>query len=339
MRYENDNLGYSFELPDTWRHDKLLGRVLLTGRVVAGALAFVGPEGRLIQIKTAETILPRFLDPRAREEFLAEPGAVVRRATLGDETNVVILERAADSEISAVHGGLHYIIGHANDPITRDAVSHLCRSFVFPPSERAAAALNRSAQRAAESKKMDEIRQFMDDAAEGRHGSVAAALERGVDVNARNPAGGTALMIAAKRGHLETVRVLLEAGADPNLSLREVTYRALHTAAQEGHNQIVAQLLKYGADINATTQYGETPLISAAFYGRYSTVVLLLEHGADLRLRDIAAKLISRRITRRGGFSLVEPPPREDGHGRRRAGDSRSRNTLISLPVSPVCRN
>ena len=126
-------------------------------------------------------------------------------------------------------------------------------------------------------------RQFHDDAAEGRHEKVLEHIKRGIDVNSRNPSGGTALMIAAKRGHLRVIQSLLQSGADPNIALNgpDQTYRALHSAAQEGYDQIVGALLDQGAAINAATGHGETALISAAFYGRTSTVQLLLSRGAD----------------------------------------------------------
>jgi len=115
---------------------------------------------------------------------------------------------------------------------------------------------------------------------------LLALIEKGVDVNSRNPYGGTALMIAAKRGFSNIVKILLENGADPNAVISPPTdpaqtYTALHTAAQESNNEIIALLIKSGANVNVATGYGETPLISAALYGNESTVNVLLKHGAD----------------------------------------------------------
>ncbi len=107
-------------------------------------------------------------------------------------------------------------------------------------------------------------------------------------------------MIAAKRGHLMVVRALLEAGADPNIALYKVSYRALHSAAQEGHDAIVIELINHGADVNATTQFGETALISAAYRGKTSTVRILLSHGADPLLASKNGITASSWATRRG---------------------------------------
>ena len=58
--------------------------------------------------------------------------------------------------------------------------------------------------------------------------------------------GATALIVAADRGHLEVVRLLIEAGADANV--------AIAIAAQNGHLEVVELLLQAGADKNAARQ-------------------------------------------------------------------------------------
>lgn len=151
----------------------------------------------------------------------------------------------------------------------------------------------------------NKTKRFWDDAAEGRYEKVLRHIKRGIDINARNPAGGTALMIAAKRGHLPVVRALLNAGADPNIALHEVAYRALHTAAQEGFDQIVDELVQHGADVNAATQYGETALISAAYYGKTNTVKALLSHGADPKMTDAQGNKASAWARQNGHISTA----------------------------------
>src|SRR6202030_4059882 len=60
------------------------------------------------------------------------------------------------------------------------------------------------------------IDQFLSVAGKGDVKSVQAAIAAGVDVNAADSAGYTALMKAANGGKLETVRGLLKAGAKVN---------------------------------------------------------------------------------------------------------------------------
>lgn len=137
MHYVNPDPGFSFDLPEGWHHDGSIR-----------PLTFLGPNGRigrtseLIQMRVG-TILPKYVDPGARERFLAEPGAKVSRGRLGDEANVVVFTKPSESEISAVRDALHYVIAHANDSATQKAVQMLTTSFSFPSPEEVAEAISR----------------------------------------------------------------------------------------------------------------------------------------------------------------------------------------------------
>jgi len=77
-----------------------------------------------------------------------------------------------------------------------------------------------------------------------RNGDVAAVkqlLAKGEDVNAANPDGVTALMIAGAEDHLNVVLVLLEAGADARMKTASGKTAALF-AAGRGHDQIATVL-------------------------------------------------------------------------------------------------
>ncbi|MFN0179565.1 MAG: hypothetical protein ACKVZ0_12270 [Gemmatimonadales bacterium] len=137
MEYESW-IGFSFQLPDGWRHDDDPNRTL----------SFYGPNGRagltteVIQLELGG-ISPRFVDPANREAFLAEPGSAVERSTLGEETNVVTLRRQQYSEISAVRDGFQYVVKHGHDVATFGAVATLRRTFVFPTRDEAREAIAR----------------------------------------------------------------------------------------------------------------------------------------------------------------------------------------------------
>lgn len=82
----------------------------------------------------------------------------------------------------------------------------------------------------------------------GRAGAVAALLEAGVPPDRINESGGTPLMAAAWNGHLEAARLLLGAGADPDILVEdhchggdpEVVGRcALFFALAKGHRELV----------------------------------------------------------------------------------------------------
>lgn len=72
--------------------------------------------------------------------------------------------------------------------------------------------------------------------------------------------GLTALLLAAREGHRETVTVLLEAGADVNqLSAGDHT-SAILMAAINGHFDLILDLLDNGADATVASDAGATPL-------------------------------------------------------------------------------
>lgn len=93
--------------------------------------------------------------------------------------------------------------------------------------------------------------------------------------------GRTALYMAAGRGHVSFVELLLSRGADP--SLRRAGGRTpLGIAAYNGHTEVVRLLLRHpGSDLDGRDEQGCTPLWQAARNGRTQALRLLLAAGAD----------------------------------------------------------
>ncbi len=60
----------------------------------------------------------------------------------------------------------------------------------------------------------------------------------------------------------------------------------LHTAAREGHYNVVRLLLDRGADVNAFTMMHWSVLHLATFNGREEITRLLLERGADVHAQN-----------------------------------------------------
>ena len=72
--------------------------------------------------------------------------------------------------------------------------------------------------------------------------------------------GLTPLQQAASREKSDLVRLLLEAGANPNPAFWQGGDRPLHWAARRGDEAMVQLLLQHGADVNALNEAGQTPL-------------------------------------------------------------------------------
>ncbi|MEM6431586.1 MAG: ankyrin repeat domain-containing protein [Deinococcota bacterium] len=119
------------------------------------------------------------------------------------------------------------------------------------------------------------------------------------DINSTNMPRGSVLDAAIIGDNSEAkVEMLLAAGADVNLS-DAFGGTPLMTAAFSWKNDVISLLIEAGADVNAQSINGSTPLIAAVRPSLLSdllpprpapsieTVRILLEAGADKRLRDI----------------------------------------------------
>jgi len=124
-------------------------------------------------------------------------------------------------------------------------------------------------------------------AVEHRDAAAAKALvAKHVDVNAAQADGTTALHWATHWSDLDTVRLLLAAGANPKVTNR-FGASPLSEAAALGNAALVEALLNAGADAKSlTTIDGETVLMTAARAGNAATVKLLLERGAEVNVKE-----------------------------------------------------
>ena len=105
---------------------------------------------------------------------------------------------------------------------------------------------------------------------------------RKINVEARNTADESPLMIAALNGSSDLAQVLITKGADVN----KTGWAPLHYEATRGHLQMITLLVDNYAYIDAASPNGTTPLMMAAFYGTPQSVKLLLDAGADPLIKN-----------------------------------------------------
>lgn len=124
------------------------------------------------------------------------------------------------------------------------------------------------------------------DAVERRdRAAVRAQLTRGVDVNATQIDGTTALHWAVHYDDAETAALLVKAGANVNAANR-YGVPPLALACTNGNAAVVKMLLDAGADANATMKGGESVLMMAARSGSLDAVKALLVRGAKHDVRE-----------------------------------------------------
>lgn len=115
-------------------------------------------------------------------------------------------------------------------------------------------------------------------ARQGNETVVDELILRGAKVRSRNRFGDDALMVAAFKGALPVVKMLVSAGAELN---RDEGWTALIYAAFNGHVETMEYLIAQGADVDADSDNGTTALMVAARNGHEEAVKLLLKHEAD----------------------------------------------------------
>lgn len=110
----------------------------------------------------------------------------------------------------------------------------------------------------------------------------ALAASAGLQLEAANRSGETALMLASLRGQTTLVQRLLQRGAAVN----RPGWSPLHYAATAPDEAPMKLLLTHGAAVDARSPNGTTPLMMAADYGPSACVDLLLAAGAQVDLKN-----------------------------------------------------
>jgi len=154
---------------------------------------------------------------------------------------------------------------------------------------------------------------------------VKMLVDAGVDINWQDKTGETALHIAARFGHDECARVLLQ-GTDQqraNLDLAEKSFAwsPLHIAAVDGHLSVAQLLVDAGADVDKLDSSGWTAKEHAALRGHLAIARLLAAH--------------SRPTDDTATSSDDEKSPNDSGPSERASLEDR-RSNGCSRPAEPV---
>ncbi|MCR9235008.1 MAG: ankyrin repeat domain-containing protein [bacterium] len=109
---------------------------------------------------------------------------------------------------------------------------------------------------------------------------VKLLVESGADINNRNKYG-TPIFAAVWSGNPEIVDYLIKKGVGGTINCGcQQGWTPLHKAARKGYLDIVKLLIQAGADVNSIDNIGSTPLDHAATFGFSDVANFLIKHHA-----------------------------------------------------------
>jgi ankyrin repeat protein/ppGpp synthetase/RelA/SpoT-type nucleotidyltranferase len=168
-----------------------------------------------------------------------------------------------------------------------DAINGLAitTDIMLTELERSQAQAEREAEERQEFEKGFPRIMFQQACREGDLQTVKRLLEDGVDVNAKDEHGWTALYQASMDGHDKVVEQLIKHDVDVNAK-DEDGLTALYWASRRGYDKIVKQLVKHDVDVNAKDKDGLTALYWASRRGYDKIVKQLVKHDVDVNAKD-----------------------------------------------------
>ncbi len=137
--------------------------------------------------------------------------------------------------------------------------------------------------------------------------AVTDLIERGADVDHQDETQQSSFLIAASEGHLDILRLALDAGADVT-ALDSFEGTALIRAAERGHANVVGDLVRAGVDLDHVNNLGYQAIHEAAWLGRddadYATTVrVLIAAGATVDRRSDRQGLTPAQLAGQRGFT------------------------------------
>lgn len=120
----------------------------------------------------------------------------------------------------------------------------------------------------------------------GHSDNVVQLINKGAKV-AVTKHGRTPLHLAANKGHLGVVQILLKAGCELDIQ-DDGDQTALHRATVVGNSDVIAALIKEGCALDRQDKDGNTALHEAAWHGFSQSVKLLVKAGANVLVKNKA---------------------------------------------------
>jgi ankyrin repeat protein len=137
--------------------------------------------------------------------------------------------------------------------------------------------------------------------------AAAASDADAAIANLADPSGQTPLHMAAERGLMSVMELLLSHGAD--IKRHDGAGRtAIHICSSLGHRKCLAVLLDHSGDslIEETDNFGQTALHTAADNGQLSCTRLLLETAAEVGCRNSAGKTPYMLANSKGHYQVAQ---------------------------------
>ncbi|XP_020945662.1 ankyrin repeat domain-containing protein 6 isoform X4 [Sus scrofa] len=120
----------------------------------------------------------------------------------------------------------------------------------------------------------------------GQAENVVQLINKGAKV-AVTKHGRTALHLAANKGHLSVVQILLKAGCDLDVQ-DDGDQTALHRATVVGNTEVIAALIQEGCALDRQDKDGNTALHEASWHGFSQSAKLLVKAGANVLAKNKA---------------------------------------------------